>query len=59
MRYTVGYRGFQIVRDSPDEPYRILKNDKPASHVKFWTFGDARRECDSLRGDGAFNDEDE
>lgn len=49
MKYVVGYRGFEIIRDDPKQPFQIFKDGKLASPDKFWSFGDARRECDILK----------
>lgn len=48
MQYIVGYRGFKIIRNSSQEPFKIYKGDTLATDATFWNFGDARRECDWL-----------
>jgi hypothetical protein len=57
MRYSVGYRGFKIVRDGDNQPYQIWKDDKLASPGKFWSFPDARREVDHLKYNPLVRDE--
>jgi hypothetical protein len=49
MRYVVGYRGFQIIREGENKYFLIYRNDKLVCNVKFYSFADARRECDYLR----------
>jgi hypothetical protein len=49
MRYIVGYRGFEIIREGQDQPFKIFKDGKLATPANFWNFADARREVDSLK----------
>lgn len=49
MRYIVGYRGFEIIREGQNKFFQIWKNGKLVSNATFWSFADARRECDFLK----------
>lgn len=49
MKYVVGYRGFEIIREDQGKPFKIYRNGKLATEAVFWDFASARRECDWLR----------
>ena len=52
MQYTVGYRGYVIVRDKERAPFNVRYRNEDgtpgrlASPIQFWSFADARREVD-------------
>jgi hypothetical protein len=49
MRYIVGYRGYEIIREDQSQPFQIFKDGKIATPATFWSFADARREVDYLK----------
>jgi hypothetical protein len=52
MKYVVGYRGFEIIREGEGKPFQVFWKGKLASPLEFWNFADARRECDFQKNQG-------